>query len=74
MLILEIIFRGIIVLIVEIFGLNVRYFILKLFNPKITKEQLETTFQNVFNIIVGLPVFALICISIVYDIDYLIRL
>ena len=61
----------------EIIGLNVRYYILKLFNPKITREQLsgnKSNLHGIYNFIVGLPVFSFICISIAYFIYYLIKL
>lgn len=61
----------------EIIGLNVRYWILKLFYPKVTKTQLsgnKSGIQGIYNFIVGLPVFSFICIAIAYFIYYLIKL
>lgn len=78
MLILEIIINIIFEFLMgEIIGLNVRFYILKLFNPKITREQLsgnKSNFHGIYNLIVGLPVFSIICIAIAYFIYYLIKL
>ncbi|MBB4808105.1 hypothetical protein HNP38_003445 [Chryseobacterium defluvii] len=47
----------------DILGLYTRYFVLKIFNPDLKKEDLD---QGFFNLIIGLVVFIGLLIGILY--------
>lgn len=69
-IILEIIFIAISELIIEIFGIRVRYIILKLFNPKLNFEEFsqnESGWHKFFNAVVGL----LILIGLIFGVAFL---
>lgn len=68
--IFEIIFIVIGELIVEIFGIRVRYIILKLFNPKLNFEEFsqnESGWHKFYNAVVGL----LILIGLIFGVAFL---
>lgn len=68
--ILEIIFIAISELIIEIFGIRVRYIILKLFNPKLNFEEFsqnESGWHKFYNAVVGL----LILIGLIFGVAFL---
>lgn len=69
-IILEIIFIAISELIIEIFGIRVRYIILKLFNPKLSFEEFsqnESGWHKFYNAVVGL----LILIGLIFGVAFL---
>ncbi|HBX62717.1 MULTISPECIES: hypothetical protein [Empedobacter] len=69
-IILEIIFIAISELIIEIFGIRVRYIILKLFNPKLNFEEFsqnESGWHKFYNAVVGL----LILIGLIFGVAFL---
>ena len=69
-IILEIIFIAISELIIEIFGIRVRYIILKLFNPKLSFEEFsqnKSGWHKFYNGVVGL----LILIGLIFGIAFL---
>lgn len=68
--IFEIIFIAISELIIEIFGIRVRYIILKLFNPKLNFEEFsqnESGWHKFYNAVVGL----LILIGLIFGVAFL---
>ena len=68
--IFEIIFIAISELIIEIFGIRVRYIILKLFNPKLSFEEFsqnKSGWHKFYNAVVGL----LILIGLIFGIAFL---
>lgn len=68
--IFEIIFIVIGELIIEIFGIRVRYIILKLFNPKLNFEEFsqnESGWHKFYNAVVGL----LILIGLIFGVAFL---
>ena len=70
LIILEIIFIAISELIIEIFGIRVRYIILKLFNPKLNFEEFsqnESGWHKFYNAVVGL----LILIGLIFGVAFL---
>lgn len=69
-IILEIIFIAISELIIEIFGIRVRYIILKLFNPKLNFEEFsqnKSGWHKCYNAVVGL----LILIGLIFGVAFL---
>jgi len=69
-IILEIIFIAISELIIEIFGIRVRYIFLKLFNPKLNFEEFsqnESGWHKFYNAVVGL----LILIGLIFGVAFL---